>query len=77
MRVLLRFLREWSYVFVGAAHGRDCSFGRGPLRQAQDRHGPVTILHLLQQIADCLLLVLLQSGIVLCINIVDTCFVCP
>jgi hypothetical protein len=60
MRVLLRFLREWSYVFVGAGHARDRHFVRGPLRQAQDRHAPVTILHLLQQIADCLLLVLLH-----------------
>jgi hypothetical protein len=39
--------------FVGAGHARDQSMGRG--------HGPVTTLHLLQLIADCLLLVLLHG----------------
>jgi hypothetical protein len=38
---------------VGAGHARDPFYDRG--------HGPVTTLHLLQQIADCLLLVLLQG----------------
>jgi hypothetical protein len=28
-------------IFVGAGHARDCFFVRGPLRQAQDRHGPL------------------------------------
>jgi hypothetical protein len=37
---------------AGEGHARDQTF-RG--------HGPVTILHLLQQIADCLLLVLLHG----------------
>jgi hypothetical protein len=39
--------------FVGAGHAREQKNNRG--------HGPVTTLPLLQQIADCLLLVLLQS----------------